>query len=192
VRGVYQQLTTQAEPPDVTVGDLIWHKQVPLKVSIFAWRLLRNRLPTKSHLLRRGMIIGKVVMCVTGCDMVESAPHLFIHCATFSTLWHFIRCWIGMPGVDPLNIDDHFIMFTHFTGHSKAHQSFLQLIWLLCVWLVWNERNNKLYNNIQTTIEQLVEKVKFHSFWWLKANKANFMYGAQRWWSDPLLCLGIG
>jgi len=28
VRGVYLQLTTQAEPPDVTVGDLIWHKQV--------------------------------------------------------------------------------------------------------------------------------------------------------------------
>jgi len=34
----YQQLTTQAEaePPDVTTGDLIWHKQVPLMVSIFA------------------------------------------------------------------------------------------------------------------------------------------------------------
>ena len=120
VRGVYQQLTTQAEPPDVTV-----------------------------------------------------------------------RSWIGMSGVDPLNIDDHFIQFTHSAGHSKARQSFLQLIWLLCVWLVWNERTNRLYNNLQTTIEQLVEKVKFHSFWWLKANKDNFMYGTQRWWSDPLLCLGI-
>ena len=36
VRGVYQQLTTHPVPPDVTMGDLIWHKQVPLKVSIFA------------------------------------------------------------------------------------------------------------------------------------------------------------
>jgi len=137
------------------------------------------------------MIIGEAVMCVTGCGMAEFAPHLFIHYATFGTLWHFIRCWIGMSGVDPLNIDDHFIQFTHSTCHSKARQSFLQLIWLLCVWLVWNERNNRLYNNIQTTIEQLVEKVKFHPFWWLKANKANFMYGTQRWWSDPLICLGI-
>jgi len=121
------------------------------------------------------MIIGEAVMCVTGCGMTESAQHLFIHCATFGTLWHFIRGWIGMSGVDPLNIDDHFIQFTHSTSHSKARQSFLQLIWLLCVWLVWNECNNRLYNNIQTTTEQLVEKVKFHSFWWLKANKTNFM-----------------
>jgi len=177
VRAVYQQLTTQDEPLEDTVGDLIWHKQVPLKVSIFAWRLLQDRLPNKNHLLRRGLITGEALMCVTGCGTAESASHLFIHYDIFGTLWHLIRSWIVMSGVDPLNIDDHFLQFTHSTGHSKARQSFLQLIWLLCVWLVWNERNNRLYNNIQTTIEQLVEKVKFHSFWWLKANKANFMYG---------------
>jgi hypothetical protein len=33
--------------------------------------------------------------------------------------------------------------------------------------------------------------VKFHSFWWLKAHNTTFAYGSQRWWSDPLLCLGI-
>jgi len=96
-----------------------------------------------------------------------------------------------MSGADPLNMADHFIQFTHSTGHSKARQSFHQLIWLLCVWLVWNERNNRLNNNIQTNMEQLVEKVKYHSLWWLKAHKIDFMYGPQRWWSDPLLCLGI-
>ncbi|GAU35673.1 hypothetical protein TSUD_162450 [Trifolium subterraneum] len=30
--------------------NLIWHKQVPLKVSICAWRLLRDRLPTKANM----------------------------------------------------------------------------------------------------------------------------------------------
>ena len=190
---VYQQLTTQAEaePPDVTTGDLIWHKQVPLKVSIFAWQLLRDRLPTKNNLLRRGVIDAEAVMCVTGCGLEESAPHLFIHCPTFGTLWQHIRSWIGMSGVDPLTIDDHFTQFTHSSGHSKARQSFLQLIWLLYVWLVWNERNNRLYINIQANIDQLVEKVKFHSLWWLKANKSTFVYGTHRWWSDPLLCFGI-
>jgi hypothetical protein len=32
-------------------GKLIWHPQVLLKVSIFVWRLLRDRLPTKANLL---------------------------------------------------------------------------------------------------------------------------------------------
>jgi len=39
-----------------SVADLIWHKQVSLKVSIFAWRLLRGRLPTKSNMTTRGII----------------------------------------------------------------------------------------------------------------------------------------
>jgi len=193
LRSAYQQLTThvEAEPPEVTTGDLIWHKQVLLKASIFAWRLLRDRLPTKNNLLRRGVVDAEAVMCVTGCGLEESAPHLFIHCPIFGTLWQHIRSWIGMSGVDPLTIDDHFTQFIHSSGHSKARRFFLQLIWLLCVWLVWNERNNILYNNIQANIDQLVEKVKFNSLWWLKANKSTLVFDTHRWWSDPLLCLGI-
>jgi len=90
-----------------------------------------------------------------------------------------------------LNISDHFHQFIHYTGHSKARRSFLQLLWLLCVWLVWNERNNRLFNNIETPIDQLLEKVKYHSLWWLRANKTTFVYGTQNWLSNLLSCLGI-
>jgi hypothetical protein len=34
---------------------------VPLKVSIFAWRLLQDRLPTKSNMLNRGIISRRQV-----------------------------------------------------------------------------------------------------------------------------------
>jgi len=56
VCGVYVMLSNQEIPPIVQNAYLIWHKQVPLKVSIFAWRLLRDRLPTKSNLVMRGVI----------------------------------------------------------------------------------------------------------------------------------------
>ena len=52
VRGAYHILIAQTDPPDVGMNDLVWHKQVPLKVSILAWRLLQNRLPTKLNLVR--------------------------------------------------------------------------------------------------------------------------------------------
>lgn len=51
VCSAYQLLTTQ----DHAV-DLIWHKHIPLKVSSFTWRLLRDRLPTRSNLLDRGIV----------------------------------------------------------------------------------------------------------------------------------------
>jgi hypothetical protein len=186
VRGAYHILTAQNDPPAVGLNALVWHKQVPLKVSILAWRLLRDRLPTKLNLVRRGLLSVAAARCVAGCGHDESATHLFLHCDTFGSLWQHIRSWIGVDGVDPYEINDHFLQFTHYTGSSNKRTSFLQLIWLLSVWVVWNDRNNRIFNNTQTTIDRLLEKIKFHSFWWLKANNANFVYGSQRWWSDPM------
>ncbi|GAU40818.1 hypothetical protein TSUD_398020 [Trifolium subterraneum] len=51
VRGAYQLLTSQVTATMDEAEKLIWHSQVPLKVSIFAWRLLRDRLPTKANLI---------------------------------------------------------------------------------------------------------------------------------------------
>ena len=67
VRGVYDMLTTQENPQVLQNNDLIWHKQVPLKVSIFAWRLIRDRLPTKTNLVLRGVLDTEACQCVSGC-----------------------------------------------------------------------------------------------------------------------------
>lgn len=57
--------------------------------------------------------------------------------------------------VDSNVLSDHFVQFVHSTGVSKAHKSFLQLIWLLCAWVLWTERNNRLFNNTITHILRL-------------------------------------
>jgi len=67
VHSVYAMLTTQEVPQVTQDVNLIWHKQVPLKVSVFAWRLLRDRLHTKSNLALRGVINVEASMCVSGC-----------------------------------------------------------------------------------------------------------------------------
>jgi len=110
-------------------------------------------------------------------NYVRWVSHLFMHCDSYMALWRHIRSWIGVSGVEPYDISEHLFQFIHFTGHSRKRKSFLQLVWLLCVWMVWNARNNRIYNNIHTTIEKILEKVKFQSLWWLKANNANFMHG---------------
>jgi len=128
VRGAYQILTDSASSTIDTTRDLVWHKQVPLKVSIVAWRLLKDRLSTRSNLHRRGILPVEEVSCVASCGQVESASHLFIHCDVFGTLWQHIRSWIGVSGVDPLNLIDHFSQFIHYSGSSKTRRLFLQLL----------------------------------------------------------------
>jgi hypothetical protein len=43
VRGAYQILTIPVSNTIVPTDELVWHKQVPLKASIVAWRLLKDR-----------------------------------------------------------------------------------------------------------------------------------------------------
>jgi hypothetical protein len=56
VCGAYQLLTSQQSIVLDVAEDLIRHNQIHLKVSIFAWRLLHDRLPTKVNLVARGII----------------------------------------------------------------------------------------------------------------------------------------
>jgi len=191
VRSGYEVLAYQEHHVLDAAQNLIWHPQVPLKVSILAWHLLRDWLPTKINLLNRGIITVADISCVTGCGHVESVDHLFLHSNFFGDIWCQVRLWLGFSGVDYHIIGDHFLHFTYYLGGLKTRHSFLKLIWLLCVWLIWKERNNRIFNNITTPIEELVKKVKFHSYLWLCANNAAFVYDCQQWRSNPLLCLGI-
>jgi hypothetical protein len=90
VRGAYQILTARDVVPLDATADLIWHTQVPLKVSILAWRLLRDRLPTKANLISRGILPVEDHHCVSGCGAVESAQHVFLSCSTFGSLWSLV------------------------------------------------------------------------------------------------------
>lgn len=136
-------------------------------------------MPTNLKLLNRGIVTAEASLYTVGCGHVELAKHLFLSCRTYGSQWQSVRSWLGILGVDPRSITYHFIQFIHFDDGLKARHYFLQLVWLLCVWIVWNERNGRFFRNLENTILQLLEKVKYLSLWWLKANKANFVYGSQ-------------
>ncbi|PNX77400.1 hypothetical protein L195_g033366, partial [Trifolium pratense] len=109
--------------------------QVPLKVSILAWRLLRDRLPTKTNLVTRCIISADARYCVSG-----------------------FRAWIGSMAVDANNLPDHYVQFTQSVGGQRARQSFMQLIWLACVWIMWHERNHMLFRNTVSSLHQMLDK----------------------------------
>ncbi|GAU34020.1 hypothetical protein TSUD_393660 [Trifolium subterraneum] len=94
-----------------------------VEVSIFAWRLLRDRLPTKLNLATRGILYPAAHFCVTGCGEAESAHHLFISCSNCGPIWTLVCSWIGATPVSTTSIRDHFVQFTGSTGGSRARRS---------------------------------------------------------------------
>ena len=66
VQGLYQLLTTQELHNHDVPTNLIWHQQVPLNVSIFAWRLIWNSLSSKDNLVECDIISLETQHCVSG------------------------------------------------------------------------------------------------------------------------------
>jgi len=169
----------------------IWHQQIPSKVSVFVWRLLRNRLPTKDNLLRRRIISHEDSACVTGCEKQETANHLFLGCDIFGLLWAQVWLWLGISSVSQVDITQHFTQFINMPGMPRSSTLFFRIIWFTTVWVLWKERNDRVFNNTASTALTLIEKVKLTSFLWLKSKQTTFMYSYHDWWKKPLHCMGV-
>ena len=50
-------LTPNSKILAATHSTEIWNKEVPLKISLFVWRLLGNRLPTTDNLIKRHILL---------------------------------------------------------------------------------------------------------------------------------------
>jgi hypothetical protein len=145
VKGTYQYHTLTDTALETGLFVAAWLKQVPLKVYVFVWRLLRSRLPTKDNLLPRRVIHHEDSLCVGGCGYLETTDHLFFHCNIFGSLWYLLYQWIGIYFTPPESVRDHFYQFGHLAGLSRFTHSFLQLIWHACCWVVWKERKEFLH-----------------------------------------------
>jgi len=191
VKGTYSYLTAPSFTPERGLSVDLWKKQVPLKVSVFAWRLLRNQIPTKDNLFRRRVIPLDDTSCSGGCGSSETMDHLLIHCDYFGMVWHRIYQWLGISFTAPASASDHLYHFGHLAGLPRLSHSFMTVIWMATVWVIWKERNNRIFNQKIDTLDHSVDKVKFMSFSWLQANMPTFAYSYNDWWRHPLPCMGV-
>lgn len=176
VCGVYLFLTSLQSQQASAVSNLVWHKNVPLKVLVFAWRLHQNRLLTKDNLARRDVIAADASLCLAGCGDVESANHLLLTCNVFGNIWY---------------------LFSWPAFYFRSFWSFYMLIWqvarkqdaLLWIWfgfLVFGSSGRKETTRslilCKKYFSQLIDSVKHMSFWWLKTKIVNVSAGLYGWW----------
>jgi hypothetical protein len=100
--------------------------------------------------------------------------------------------WIDFLSVDSQTLFDHFLQVTVLSEVSVRADLFFSLyesfffeetklatqigIWvILCVCVVWYERNRHLFQNSECTIAQLSNKVKLYSYWWMKSTNVSIV-----------------
>nr|XP_043625455.1 uncharacterized protein LOC122596875 [Erigeron canadensis] len=62
-----------------------WNKLVPRKVNILGWRVLLNRIPTRSNLVNKS-----VEFCPICDNTVETSDHLFGNCEIALKVWSLV------------------------------------------------------------------------------------------------------
>jgi len=100
--------------------------------------------------------------------ILKTTTHLFLHCSTFDSVWQYLLRWLGFSTALPLGVIDHFNQFSLDDGTVKARGAILQVNWFATTWEIWKERNNRLFNGKQSSILQVVDKIKSLAFTWLK------------------------
>ncbi|XP_024642187.1 uncharacterized protein [Medicago truncatula] len=155
------------------------------------WRLLRDRLPNKDNLVRRRVLPIGGAACVSGCGQLETASQLFVSCNIFGSLWFHVWYWLGIDFVPSGDLRQHFIQFTKMAGLPRSTHLYFRIILFASVWVLWNERNDRVFQNTDSDLSTLLAKVKLNSFLWVKSKQGLFSYSYYDWWNHPLLCMGV-
>lgn len=191
MREAYRFITTYGDQEDRSHADNVWHRHIPTKISLFVWRLLRNRLPTQDNMLQRNILHATGSSCVAGCETLETARHLFLSCGTSSTLWSYVFTWLSLHTIIPYDLRDHHFQFCYMAGLPRSTHSYLQGIWYACVWVIWKDRNEHIFQNEASHPYVLFEKIKLNSFVWMKARNIPFNYCYYDCSTHPLLCMSV-
>uniref|UniRef100_A0A453PVZ7 Reverse transcriptase zinc-binding domain-containing protein n=1 Tax=Aegilops tauschii subsp. strangulata TaxID=200361 RepID=A0A453PVZ7_AEGTS len=70
----------------------LWKAQIPLKIKIFMWQLLRDRLPSGTEVLKcHGLGNGLCPLCL----VPETGMHILFSCVAAHALWCFVREALG-------------------------------------------------------------------------------------------------
>ncbi|KAH1226723.1 hypothetical protein HKD37_11G032628 [Glycine soja] len=146
------------ENQDRVFNDL-WELQIPTKASFFAWRLIRNKLPTKTNLRRRNVEINDS-MCPFCRNFEEDAAHLFFSCDRVMPLWWKSMSWINMVGAFPQTPRHRFLQHS-FCRLSGIRMQRWQSRCISLTRSIWHHRNRIVFSNDNFNANKLMEDAIF-------------------------------
>lgn len=121
-----------------------WNKIVPKKVNIHAWRVVKNRLPTKFNLWFRGVHHNSLICPCCG-NGIETLFHIISYCHIAKMVWKAICIWLNMDipfYFDPADL----IQFVNNMNKAKVTKDIVITIIFTIWWELWKFKNDVAFN----------------------------------------------
>ncbi|XP_071696053.1 uncharacterized protein [Rutidosis leptorrhynchoides] len=162
---------------------------VPKKVEIFIWRLLNKRLPVRLELDKRGIDLHSVRCPLCDGDL-ESVDHAILKCNLAFDVWSRFHKWWGINNFSSTNLTELLCL-----NNSSSTTSFgglvLQASKWVCAYLIWKNRNNKVFHGKTWNAPLALNEIQETSFLWIstRAKKKNIEWLS--WISSPEKLINI-
>lgn len=117
-----------------------------MKLKVFLWLMLLNRLHTKELLQKKQFNIQGRTNCVMCSSMTtENMSHLFFSCPFAQQCWH----QVGIQW----NLAMDFMNMISSAQISFQHKFFFEILAIGC-WHIWCRRNDLIFNNVAVRFEK--------------------------------------
>ncbi|KAE8779383.1 dna replication licensing factor mcm2 [Hordeum vulgare] len=128
----------------------LWKAPLPLKIKIFVWQLLRDRVPSGTEVLKRH---GPGNGICPVCHVPETGTHILFSCVAAQALWGFVREALG-PEWEAHDLAKCLQVRATQAGRKR------RLFWLIfaaLTWTLWMTRNKMV-------IERVFQRLASDSF----------------------------
>ncbi|GJS28095.1 putative RNA-directed DNA polymerase, eukaryota, reverse transcriptase zinc-binding domain protein [Tanacetum coccineum] len=140
-----------------------WIKSIPIKVNVFAWKLYLDRLPTRSNLSRRNVLLPSLACPL--CDHVlEDSSHLFFGCSVAKDIQKLICRWWNLDVHPYESYEDWLSWFKSIRLGSKTKEV-LEGVFYVSWWSLWNFRNQFLFASPIPRKDAIFDNIVLRSFY---------------------------
>ncbi|GJQ94463.1 RNA-directed DNA polymerase, eukaryota, reverse transcriptase zinc-binding domain protein [Tanacetum coccineum] len=122
-----------------------WNRLIPIKVNVFIWRLILNKLPTRVNLDRKDIDVGSI-LCPICMEDVETANHIFCSCNMAKDLWSMFAKWWDIDIPVCANYTDWFEWLDDLNVSNKV-RSFIKGVGDSLLWHIWKFRNELIFSS---------------------------------------------
>nr|GEZ84741.1 RNA-directed DNA polymerase, eukaryota [Tanacetum cinerariifolium] len=141
-----------------------WVKYISIKINIFAWRARLNRLPTRSNLVRRGVVLDSSVCPLCGL-VPEDIHHVFFRCDTAKLVFCRIYRWWDLDWHDLLSFSDWNASFSAIR-HPSRIKLILEGVFYVAWWHLWVYRNQFIFAATPPRRLVIFDDIVSRSFTW--------------------------
>jgi hypothetical protein len=144
---------------DLAGAKHVWRAAVPPKLKLFFWLALHGRLWTSERRKRHGL--QPEAACAL-CDQAdETTDHLLTSCPVTREVWSWLLNHVGLQQLAPVHTSTITDWWLQTRGQipSQHRRAFDSMV-LLTSWVIWNERNARIFRGTARSMTQVFGPVK--------------------------------